>query len=216
MKGILRSPKITNYCWIFFFWLTVLWKQNNDIIPNSCEHAAKWKLFSAVLKVAIYHGAFNCMPGGEWQARRQIGIKGKWQQKGNLRFCCLFFFFFSFLTWLRGLPPSCSVLTAAALTASFLSLSLTPSPHHFASTSGQHPFTYWTDTMIHILPFGTFPSVTHRSCHSLLSLACCWQYGHSVGWGTGYSVSFLFPSTEVTWMFTLLHFVLCFPASSNI
>lgn len=119
--------------------------------------------------------------GGGREGERQWdrwGIKVKRQQKRNLRFCCLFFFFsfFSFLTWLRGLPPLCSVLTAAALTASFLSLSLTTSPHHFSSTSGQHPFTYWTDTLIHVtLPSGTFSSVTHRNCHSHLSLACCWK-----------------------------------------
>lgn len=121
--------------------------------------------------------------GGRWEGRGkamgQMGDKGETTTKEKFKILLSFFFFFSFfsfLTWLRGLPPLCSVLTAAALTASFLSLSLTTSPHHFSSTSGQHPFTYWTDTLIHVtLPSGTFSSVTHRNCHSHLSLACCWK-----------------------------------------
>lgn len=52
----------------FFFFLTELLKQSNciianTIIPISCEHASKWKFFSAALIAASCHGIcdYVCM-----------------------------------------------------------------------------------------------------------------------------------------------------------
>lgn len=67
---------------------------------NSCDHAPKWKLFSAVPRAASYHGVCDHMcvyvrkerGEGKWGRERGETMKEKFQTLLTLTFFFLFFF----------------------------------------------------------------------------------------------------------------------------